>query len=55
MSQVTQCYNLQYFSVLFVPPIPGSELIKELETREEELNRYNDEGIKFVETGGEKN
>ena len=44
----------KYTSVLFVPPTPGRELIKELETREEELNRYNDERIKFVETGGEK-
>ena len=46
--------NSKYTSVLFVPPTPGRELIKELEQREEELNRYNDERIKFVETGGEK-
>ena len=42
----------KYKSVLFVPPTPGSKLAKELQTREEELNKFNTERIKIVETGG---
>ena len=40
--------------VLFVPPTPGGGLVKDLQRREEELNKYNDERIKFVEAGGVK-
>ena len=43
-----------YKSVLFVPPTPGSELLKELRNREEELNKNKKERIKIVEKGGEK-
>ena len=44
----------KYKSVLFVPPTPGSKLAKELQVREEELNKFNGERIKIVETGGLK-
>ena len=44
----------KYTSVLFVPPTPGSGLIKELKQREQEVNKTNDERIKFIETGGVK-
>ena len=37
-----------------MPPTPGSKLAKELQTREEELNKFNTERIKIVETGGPK-
>ena len=40
--------------VLFVPPTPGGGLVKDLQRREEELNKCNDERIKFVEAGGDK-
>ena len=43
-----------YKTVLFVPPTPGSELLKEMRNREEELNRFNRERIKIVEKGGTK-
>ena len=41
-----------YKTILFVPPTPGSVLLKELRTREEELNRNKEERIKIVEKGG---
>ena len=41
-------------SILFVPPTPGSGLLKELKIREEELNKNNRERIKIVEKGGLK-
>ena len=44
----------KYKTVLFVPPTPGSRLAKELQIREEELNKFNTERIKIVETGGPK-
>ena len=47
--------NSKYKSVLFVPPTPGSQLAKELQNRENELNKYNDERIKIVESGGGEN
>ena len=40
--------------VLFVPPTPGGGLVKDLQRREEELNKFNDERIVFVESGGVK-
>ena len=46
--------NSKFKTVLFVPPTPGSGLLKELKTRDEEINKYEDERIKFVETGGIK-
>ena len=46
--------NNKYKSVLFVPPTPGSQLAKELQSRENELNKYNEERIKIVESGGVK-
>ena len=44
----------KYKTVLFVPPTPGSKLAKELQVREEEINKFNEERIKIVETGGLK-
>ena len=44
----------KYTSVMMVPPTPGSVLVKELQRREEEVNKYNDERFKMVETGGVK-
>ena len=43
-----------YKSILFVPPTPGSGLLKELRNREEELNKNKNERIKIVEKGGKK-
>jgi hypothetical protein len=43
-----------YKSILFVPPKPGSVLLKEIRNREEELNKHNKERIKIVEKGGVK-
>ena len=43
-----------YKSILFVPPTPGSGLLKELKNREEELNKHKKERIKIVEKGGMK-
>ena len=37
-----------------VLPTPGSVLVKELQRREEEVHKYNDERFKMVETGGVK-
>ena len=44
----------QYKSVLFVTPTPGGVLAKQLQKREEELNRNTEERIKIVEKGGLK-
>ena len=46
--------NSKFKSVLFVPPTPGMCLVKELQKREEELSRFDEERIKFVESGGVK-
>ena len=46
--------KIQYKSVLFVTPTPGGVLAKELQKREEELNKNNEERIKIVEKGGLK-
>ena len=46
--------NSKYKSVLFVPPTPGSQLARELQIRENELNKYNEERIKIIESGGVK-
>jgi hypothetical protein len=46
--------NINYKSVLFVPPTPGGILAKELKKREEELNKYSEERIKVIEKGGIK-
>ena len=43
-----------YKTVLFVPPTPGSGLLKELRNREEELNKNIPERIKIIEKGGVK-
>ena len=44
--------KIKYTSTLFVPPTPGGKLAKELRNREEDLNKYSEERIKIVETGG---
>ena len=46
--------EINYKSVLFVPPTPGGILAKELKKREEELNKYSQERIKIIEKGGIK-
>ena len=43
-----------YKTILFVPPTPGSGLLKELKFREQELNRNKGERIRIVEKGGLK-
>ena len=43
-----------YKSILFVPPTPGSGLLKEIKQREMELNGHRKDRIKFVEKGGLK-
>ena len=43
-----------YKSILFVPPTPGSGLLKELTSREAEMNKDDKDRIKFVEKGGVK-
>ena len=50
----TQKSKIQYKSVLFVTPTPGGVLAKELQKREEELNKNTKERIKIVEKGGLK-
>ena len=50
----SQSSEKNYKTVLFVPPTPGSGLLKELRKREEELNQNNPERIKVVEKGGMK-
>ena len=52
--QGNQNTGTKYKSVLFVPPTPGSGLLKELRDREEELNKFQNERIKIVEKGGQK-
>jgi hypothetical protein len=44
--------EIDYKSVLFVPPTPGGQLAKEMRKREEELNKSNKERIKIVEMSG---
>ena len=44
----------QYKTVLFVTPTPGGHLMKELQKREAELNKDNQDRIKIVEKGGLK-
>ena len=44
----------QFTSILFVPPTPGSELLKDIKKRDEELNKNEKDRIKFVEKGGIK-
>ena len=46
--------KVQYKSVLFVTPTPGGVLAKELQKREEELNKNANGRIKVVEKGGLK-
>jgi hypothetical protein len=46
--------KIQYKSVLFVAPTPGGVLAKQLQKREEELNKNTKERIKIVEKGGLK-
>ena len=50
----TERSKTQYKSVLFVTPTPGGVLAKQLQKREEELNRNTEERIKIVEKGGLK-
>ena len=50
----TEKSKIQYKSVLFVTPTPGGVLAKELQKREEELNKHNSERIKIEEKGGLK-
>ena len=46
--------DIQYKTVLFVTPTPGGQLMKELQKREAELNKNNQDRIKIVEKGGLK-
>ena len=46
--------KVQYTSVLFVTPTLGGVLLKEVQQREQELNRNNKERILVVEKGGIK-
>ena len=46
--------KIKYKSVMFVTPTPGEKLLKDLEKRESELNKNDEERIKFVEKGGFK-
>ena len=46
--------DVEYKSILFVPPTPGGDLLKELRKREDELNGKNGQRIKIVEKGGVK-
>ena len=46
--------KIKYTSVLFVTPTPGGVLMKELQQREQELNKNNKERILVVEKGGLK-
>ena len=50
----TKNSKIQYKSVLFVTPTPGEVLAKQLQKREEELNKNNKERIKIEEKGGLK-
>ena len=50
----TEKSKIQYKTVLFVTPTPGRVLAKELQTRENELNKNTEERIKVVEKGGLK-
>ena len=50
----TEKSKTQYKSVLFVTPTRGGVLAKQLQKREEELNRNTEERIKIVEKGGLK-
>ena len=40
--------RIEYKSLLFVPPTPGGELLKELEKREMEINKNSDDRIKWL-------
>ena len=44
----------QFNTVLFVTPTPGGQLMKELQKKEAELNKNNQDRIKIVEKGGLK-
>ena len=44
----------EYKSVLFVPVTKGGMLAKELQKREEEINKFSKERIKIIEDGGIK-
>eukprot|EP00092_Neocalanus_flemingeri_P053727 GFUD01063220.1.p1 GENE.GFUD01063220.1~~GFUD01063220.1.p1 ORF type:complete len:280 (-),score=59.98 GFUD01063220.1:2317-3156(-) len=46
--------QIDYKTVLFVPPTPGGELAKEMQKREAELNKYKGDRINIVEEGGIK-
>ena len=50
----TENKEIEYKTVLFVPVTKGGGLAKELKQREEELNKFNKERIKIVESGGVK-
>ena len=41
----------QFTSILFVPPTPGSELLKDIKKRDEELNKNEKDRINFFEKG----
>lgn len=49
----TKNSEIEYRSVLFVPPTPGGILAKELKIRENEINRNSKERIKIVEKSGQ--
>ena len=44
----------QFTIILFVPPTPGSELLKDIKKRAEDLNKNEKDRIKFIEKGGIK-
>ena len=44
--------EIQYTTVLFVPVTKGAKLLKEVKRREEEVNRFSKDRVKFLEDGG---
>ena len=44
--------EIQYTTVLFVPVTKGAKLLKEVKRREEEVNRFSKDRVKFWEDGG---
>ena len=46
--------SINYDTIVFVPPTPGSKLAKMMQRREAEINKASDTRIKIVEKGGIK-
>ena len=43
-----------YLTKLFVSPTPGGTLMKDLQKREAEINKNDEDRVKFIEKGGIK-